>query len=89
MKSPRIDVTMLRRDLPPVKWTGGSVNSVLALQKRTIYCKDNTYIGRWQVSNTVFYRKNRKQFEGWVELVDYPSSFCPDNCLAVERERKC
>jgi len=85
-----ISVAMLRRDLPPVRGNGvtGGVNCVLALHKRSIYGKDNTYIPRWTVSNTVYYRKNRKSFEGWVDLVDYPSGRCPDWCLAVEKERR-
>ena len=83
-----ISVAMLRRDLPPVRHQGKSVNSVLALHKRSIYDDTNTYIARWQVSNTVYYRKNRDQFEGWVDLVDYPVGYCPDNCLAVQKERR-
>jgi hypothetical protein len=75
---------MLRTDLPPVRTDrGGGCNCVLACWKRTIYADTNTYIGRWTTSNTAYYCKNVDQFEGWIELEDLVSSYCPEGSLEI------
>jgi hypothetical protein len=84
----KITRQMLRTDLPSVRTDKeGGCNQVLACWKRTIYDNTNTYIGRWTTSNTEYYRKNVDQFEGWIELEDLISKFCPENVVEVDDEQ--
>jgi len=62
----KITRKMLRKDLPPVRYAkDGACNFVLALYRRRYH---PGVCSPWQTSNTEFYRKNRKQFVGWVEI---------------------
>ncbi len=57
----------LRTDLPPVLYAkDGACNVVLCLYRpkhHPVVCSP------WQTSNTLYYRKNRKLFLGWVEII--------------------
>ena len=70
-QAPVIRANQIQTGLPPKrKKRDGSVNVVLAIWKRSNYCKTNTYIPRWQVVNTEYYHKNADEYEGWIELED-------------------
>jgi hypothetical protein len=68
----KITHNQLRKDLPPVLTAeDGACNVVLALYRP----KFHPAVGSpWQTANTKFYRKNRKQFVGWIEI-EHPSYF--------------
>ena len=84
----KITREMLRTDLPLIKSdrTGGC-NVVLGCLKRKCYDDTNTYISRWQVSNTVWYCAHADDYEGWIELEDLISVYMPENVLEVEDEK--
>jgi hypothetical protein len=68
LKNLRIKITQkqLRKDLPPVLTAkDGACNVVLALYRPKFHPE---VCSPWQTSNTEFYRKNRKQFVGWMEI---------------------
>lgn len=80
---------MLRTDLPPVLTDStGGCNVVLGCLKRKCYDDSNTYISRWQTSNTVWYRAHADDYEGWIELEDLISSYMPENVLEVLDEQR-
>ena len=54
--------------LPEVHEKDGYVNCVLALFSDKIYCESNTYIPKWTVCNTEYYRTHTDEFEGWIDL---------------------
>ena len=60
----------LNTGLPPISYNeDGSVNCVLALVNvNTYYCKSNTYIPPWQISNTIWYNNHPEQYVGWIAL---------------------
>lgn len=65
----KITKDMLITDcLPSVHEKDGYVNCVLALFSDKIYCESNTYIPKWTVCNTEYYRINADEFEGWIDL---------------------
>lgn len=65
----------------PLKEKDGAVNAVLVLLKDSKFCQCNTYMGKWQISNVVWYNNHLKDYEGYVELEFYlpapaKDSFC-------------
>ncbi len=69
----------LRKGLPAIRYAeDGSCNVVLCLYRRR-YHPD--VCSPWQTSNTEFYRKNRKQYLGWIEISQ------PDHVLIREPNR--
>lgn len=64
----QITKEMLQPGIPPEKNKRGFVNVVLAVWKDSNYCKTNTYIPKWMICNTVYYKKHADEFEGWIDL---------------------
>lgn len=60
---------MLRTDLPDDTEINGYTPCVLALVNiDTYFCKGNTYIPAWQISNATWYRLHSEQYVGWYPL---------------------
>lgn len=67
----KITAKQLRKDLPPMLYDkDGACNVVLVLYRSRCHPE---VCSPWQTSNTEFYRKNRKQFVGWIEI-EHPNA---------------
>lgn len=64
---------MLNQGLPPRRTLpDGGCNVVLVLHSDKVYSRNgsNSYMPKWGISNTVYYRKHPDMFEGWIDLED-------------------
>ncbi len=59
---------MIRIDLPEYKEVEGYCNMVLAIHADEYFCKTNTCMPVWSISNVAYYLKNQHLFKGWIEL---------------------
>lgn len=81
----------LKTGSAPLIEKNGWVNGVLVLLKNSQYCQCNTNMGKWQVSNVVWYNNNLENYEGYIELeFDVPApakdsfcKFCDPNNLII------
>jgi hypothetical protein len=72
----KITKKKLIRRLPPVLMAkDGACNVVLALYRSKYHPE---VMSPWQTCNTLFYRKNREQFAGWIEI-EHPGYSEPIN----------
>jgi hypothetical protein len=62
----------------PVREVKGQVNCVLAVWADSQYDRDNTYIPKWHVVNSVYHNAHKDEFEGWIDLED---AFPPEELL--------
>jgi len=63
-----INKSQLKTGKCPVYKKNDTVNAVLAVRKDSYYCKSNTYIGKWDTPNAIWYNKHIKDYEGYIEL---------------------
>lgn len=63
-----ITKNQLKKGKCPVLEKDGYINSVLVVHKDSYYCDSNTYIGKWDCPNTIWYNNHFKDYEGYIEL---------------------